>query len=175
MKSITLPSTLATIGNYAFSYCYNLADIYCKLSAAPTVSAQTFGNNTSTYTGRANYNKKTNMLHIPAGATGYNASYWNSPLCNASYCGFTRVEDVTSFAASPMTYVEFNPNGGSGGGMQKCRVGDAIGQIEVKQPSLEEKAFDGWWTAKEGGLQITESTTYDGEWQVAYAHWKDAE
>lgn len=173
LREIIIPNSCSSIGNYAFAYCSALVNITIKSGSAPTVGAQTFGNNTTTFTGRNDYNKKTNMLHVPVGATGYTTTPWTNPLFHASYCGFTKVEDVVTFSQSPVVWVEFNPNGGNGGGMKQLRVGYGIGTIGIDAISPDGKVFDGWWTMKNGGMQITEETVYDGEWQVAYAHWKE--
>lgn len=102
LTAVTLPSTLTNLNNYTFYYCTRLATITSNRSTAPTVSAQTFGNSATYYTGRTSYSAGTNKLYVPAGATGYNASYWLSPLCNSTMCGFTleymaqkRVYDIT--------------------------------------------------------------------------------
>ena len=101
LTAVTLPSTLTNLNNYTFYYCMRLATITSNRTTAPTVSAATFGNSATYYTGRTSYSAGTNKLYVPAGATGYNASYWLSPLCNSTMCGFTlvyvqkRVYDIT--------------------------------------------------------------------------------
>ena len=89
LTAVTLPSTLTNLNNYTFYYCTRLATITSNRSTAPTVSSATFGNNTTYYTGRASYSAGTNKLYVPAGATGYNASYWANVLLNSTKCGFT--------------------------------------------------------------------------------------
>ena len=58
-------------------------------TTAPTTTSDTFGINTSNYTGRNTYNTGKNILYAPAGATGYDTGYWLDPLQNAEKCGFT--------------------------------------------------------------------------------------
>ena len=41
------------------------------------------------FAGSNNHDKGTNMLYVPAGATGYDTGEWLDPLCNAEKCGFT--------------------------------------------------------------------------------------
>ena len=94
LTAVTLPSTLTNLNNYTFYYCTRLATITSFRSTAPTVSAATFGNNTTYYTGRTSYSAGTNKLRVPAGATGYNASYWSSVLLYSTKCGFT-LEEMT--------------------------------------------------------------------------------
>jgi len=91
LTSVSIPGGVTSISNYAFLSCSSLAEIKVKATAAPNVSSSTFGyaNDNDTCTGRNNYDKGTNVLYVPAGATGYDASYWADPLCNAEKCGFT--------------------------------------------------------------------------------------
>lgn len=177
LKTISIPASCTTIGNYAFSGCLAVETITSKSLTAPTTSAQTFGNSATTYTGYTTRAAGTNVLHVPAGATGYTASYWKSPLCNASYGGFHIVEDTLLLAGRPFSYVEFNPNGGiGGGGMKKCFIGMQMGEIDIPIPEAPDgKVFAGWYTMRETGMRIEPSVVYDGEFQVVYAHWKDAE
>ncbi len=89
LTSVTIGSSVTSIGDKAFSICSNLESIRIFATTAPTVQSSTFGNDTSSYTGRNNYDKGTNILYVPSGATGYNASYWLDPLQNSTKCGFT--------------------------------------------------------------------------------------
>lgn len=90
LTAITLPTTLASLPNQMLYYCQRLATIHANRTTAPTVQSATFGNSATYYTGRASYSAGTNRLYIPAGATGYDASYWADPLCSSTKCGFTR-------------------------------------------------------------------------------------
>lgn len=92
LTEITLPTTLAALPNQMLYYCYRLATINAHRTTAPTVQAATFGDRSSYYTGRASYSAGTNRLYVPAGATGYDASYWADPLCSSTKCGFTKQE-----------------------------------------------------------------------------------
>ena len=92
LTSVTLPSTLGNLNNYTFYYCTRLATIHAHRLTAPTVSAATFGNSSTYYTGRTSYSAGTNRLYVLSGASGYTSSYWSSVLCNASCCGYTLEE-----------------------------------------------------------------------------------
>ena len=89
LTSIELPSGLTSIGAKCFNGSLSLKTIISLASSAPTVNSATFGNSTSNYTGRNTYNTGENILYVPAGATGYDASYWLDPLRNAEKCGFS--------------------------------------------------------------------------------------
>lgn len=105
LTAVTLPSTITNLNNYAFYYCTRLATITCNRSTAPTVSAATFGNSATYYTGRNSYSAGTNRLYVPSGATGYTSSYWGSVLLDSTKCGFTLEELVT---------ITFDPGSGNG-------------------------------------------------------------
>ena len=88
LTSIIIPASITSIRIYAFDYCLNLKSIICKSGKAPDISGP-FGTNTKNYTGRNTYDQGTNILYVPAGATGYDTGVWLDPLCNAEKCGFT--------------------------------------------------------------------------------------
>lgn len=92
LTSITFPSTLTSTTGYSYYGCLKLSSITSYAMIAPTVSLVTFGNSTSTYTGRNTYSSGTNKLYVPAGATGYDSSYWVSVLLDSTKCGFTKEE-----------------------------------------------------------------------------------
>lgn len=89
IKSLTLPTTLTRIPDMTFRGCTALQTISSWRTTAPTVAGTTFGDGTSSYVGRDTYDTGNNILYVPQGATGYNASYWADPLQNAEKCGFT--------------------------------------------------------------------------------------
>lgn len=69
--------------------CTSLKEIIAPWQTAPLVYSNTFGRDSSSYTGRNTYSTGENKLYVPADATGYDTSYWLNPLCDASKCGFT--------------------------------------------------------------------------------------
>jgi len=92
LTSVTLPESVTSLGGGCFSYCPYLTSIYSLRSTAPGLSSNPFGEfspGNAEYTGRNTYNQGVNMLYVPQGATGYDASYWLDPLQNATKCGFT--------------------------------------------------------------------------------------
>lgn len=122
LTAVTLPSTLTNLNNYTFSVCTRLVTITSNRSTAPTVSSYTFGSNTSSYTGRTAYSAGTNKLYVPAGATGYNASYWSSVLLDSTKCGFT-LEEMASGKTLPVTIV----GSGYGGNTSYSMTIDDVG------------------------------------------------
>ena len=89
LTSIEIPNSVTSIGVIAFSGCMNLGVIKIFATTAPKVGNDIFGGFPSNYTGRNNYNKGTNILYVPSGATGYDADDWLDPLQNSTKCGFT--------------------------------------------------------------------------------------
>lgn len=81
----------STISSFygAFSKCLALRHIEIHCATAPTSSSSSFGSDETTYTGRNTYDTGENILYVPAGATGYDTSYWSSVLCDPDKCGFT--------------------------------------------------------------------------------------
>jgi hypothetical protein len=89
LTSVTIGNSVTSIGDEAFGICPSLKTIICKSTQAPTCYSTSFGNGEYSYAGRNTYNTGENMLYVPVGATGYDASYWLDPLQNAEKCGFT--------------------------------------------------------------------------------------
>ena len=77
------------MGDSTFSGCKNLTEIKVLSAKAPTTVSSTFGGSSSYYIGRDTYDKGTNRLYVPAGATGYDTGVWKDVLCNPEKCGFT--------------------------------------------------------------------------------------
>lgn len=89
LTSIIIPESVTSIDDSVFKSCANLTSITCLATTAPTIQSATFGNSDTNYTGRNTHDQGINKLYIPAGATGYDTSYWLDPLQNAEKCGFT--------------------------------------------------------------------------------------
>ena len=90
LDSINIPEGVPSLGNSCFHGCSNLTSITINRHIAPKLSnSNIFGNSSSNYTGRNTFDEGTNILYVPAGATGYDTGEWLDPLCNAEKCGFT--------------------------------------------------------------------------------------
>ena len=57
LTSITIPSAVTSIGNYAFANCTSLATVNCLATTAPTLGSNPFTNISAT------------EIHVPVGAT----------------------------------------------------------------------------------------------------------
>ena len=79
-------SSASNIDNL-LSGCVAVREIIAPWATAPVVQSNSFGTASSSYTGISSTGQK--ILYVPAGATGYDSSYWLDPLQNASKCGFT--------------------------------------------------------------------------------------
>ena len=98
LKRVEVMGNLFQISNGCFAGCVNLSEMVFHSSIAPefefmsTSPYSPFGKENSTsypFTGLNTYNTGENILYVPAGATGYDASYWLDPLQNPDKCGFT--------------------------------------------------------------------------------------
>ena len=58
-----MPSSVTSIGSYAFGYSQNLSTINCLATTAPSLGSGAFA-----YTGNG-------TIHVPVGATGYGTTY----------------------------------------------------------------------------------------------------
>ena len=94
--------------------------------------------------------------------------------------GGTQITASTKITSPNSTYyaqwtinqytVVFDANGGTVGEASRVRnFGAAIGALPT--PERGSYVFDGWWTARTGGVQITRSTVVEGN-ATCYAHWK---
>ena len=89
LTSINIPNSVTSIGYGAFKNCKKLAEIKVLSVKTPTTASSAFGGSDSYYTGCDTYDKGTNRLYVPAGATGYDTGAWKDVLCNPEKCGFT--------------------------------------------------------------------------------------
>ena len=89
---------------------------------------------------------------------------------SGSDCGWVK-DLVWRDAGTPVT-IAFNANGGTGGKSFSAGVGRTLGYY-MKQltPKRDGYVFDGWWTAKTGGEQVT-AVDYVTTDITYYARWK---
>ena len=107
--------------------------------------------------------------------TGYNFAGWFTAASGGSQAGAaTKVEDNMTLYAhwTPIMFtVTFNGNGGSASkGSAQVAYGTAIGTL----PGASRTGYGlvGWFTAANGGNQISANTTVTGNMTV-YAHWSN--
>lgn len=87
LEEITFPATSTQLANYlTHTSCTNVTKIYCYAMTAPTAYAYTFTN-----VGDNTKDSGTNELHVPVGATGYDAGQWANLVNNK---GFTLIYDL---------------------------------------------------------------------------------
>ena len=93
IKTIQIPAQVAAIPNYCFEWCHKCDTIISKAMTAPSVPNQScFGGSevaTNALVGGSVKAAGKNTLYVPSGATGYDAGFWASQVCNAEKCGFT--------------------------------------------------------------------------------------
>ena len=87
LESITIGRGIKTLGSLFFAACVKLKTIISLPETAPAAHSSAFGGNVNQYIGKDVSDGK--VLYVPAGATGYDTSYWGSVLLNSSKCNFT--------------------------------------------------------------------------------------
>ena len=78
------------------------------------------------------------------------------------------VQGVGDIQGTESCTVTFNANGGSGGTVVTRAYGAVVGTLPT--PMWEGHDFGGWWTAADGGTQVTISTIVTSD-VMYYAHW----
>jgi len=100
------------------------------------------------------------------------AGLGNHTLTHTTYRnGVADKVDTVTFMVKAVHTVKFNANGGvlgSGEATRPVTDGTAVGALPV--PTRTGYAFMGWWTAANGGTQISASATVTGN-VTYYAHW----
>lgn len=91
LRSVVFPDSLKHMGYYMFYNCKLMASLTIPLVEAPSIYGDyTFGSSSASYSmGYTNRAAGTNILRIPAGATGYDTGAWTERVLSTSYCGFT--------------------------------------------------------------------------------------
>lgn len=93
LEEVYLPSSLTTIGDYAFVGTQKVKKFYCYAQTAPALGNRVFANTQPTSMG---YNTRTqnNAFHVPVNATGYDAGEYSTALISRANCGFTIYYDL---------------------------------------------------------------------------------
>ena len=93
--------------------------------------------------------------------------------------GGTKISATTTVSANTTYYahwtvnqytVTFDANGGTGGTKMVIDYGSALGVLPT--PLHDDYDFDGWFTATDGGTQVSDSATVTED-KIYYAHWLD--
>ena len=109
--------------------------------------------------------------------TGYSFDGWytsvngGTKILSTTMVAITSLQTLYAHWVQGHTYctVTFDPNGGSvSPATRSVESGAAIGELPT--PTREGYTFAGWWTAVDGGIQISESTRVVGD-VTYYAHW----
>ena len=149
--AIVIREGVTSIGDYAFTECPQLVTMDIPASVAGVGSYATYGSNNLA---DVYYGGTEGQWHEVGIADG------NDPLLNANI-HFTGSDGTAC--------VTFNPNGGAVT-PQYYFVGldGKVGTLPT--PVREGYTFDGWFTAADGGTQITTNTVFTQNTTV-YAHW----
>ncbi len=151
LTSVVIPASVTVLDQYAFGDCALLSEI----AIPPSVTAigfHAFGSTPLT------------TVHVGAGDTDRVKGLLEGS--SNSTAGITFVEDVP-----PIYTATFNANGGTvGEATRSVYYGAAVGVLPV--PTLnDDYEFVGWFTAAEGGEQITAATIVTAD-VTFFAQWK---
>lgn len=160
---ICLPHSLKLVDTWAFNYCTSLKEVY--FNAKPDQTAITFGCAAGEATPRPFDGCSPDLQVVNAGGISY--------------------DDVTHKALNPMGYswwgswnwfqVYFDVNGGApfqGSNQVENSYGSTY-KIIAEVPVREGYTFLGWYTAPEGGTQVTTDTPVNRlHSHTLFAHWR---
>jgi uncharacterized repeat protein (TIGR02543 family) len=141
-----------------------------------TVTFDANGGSVSTSSKTVTYGSTYGELPTPT-RTGYTFTGWYTAASGGSQVTSSTTVTVTSdhtlyahWTKTDVT-VTFDPNGGSVSPSSKTvTYGSTYGTLPT--PTREGYSFDGWFTASEGGSQVTSSTTVTtASNHTLYAHW----
>ena len=94
-------------------------------------------------------------------------------IVTARYQGMTSPEFAVWVEPEKAT-VTFNANGGTvSEASREYVVGAAYGSLPVATPSSADYRFDGWFTAVNGGMRVTETAICDKTVTTLYAQWSE--
>lgn len=94
-----------------FYECIKLNTLISPFEVAPTVTSKTFGEGSTSYTGRNTYNTGENKLIVPMNSTGYDQNEWSNVLCSSSKCGFTIQYSYEPLECTGLTITADNATG----------------------------------------------------------------
>lgn len=87
-ETVVIGENVVSLPPQMFRNAKYLKHIYCHARTAPSVIYNTFGDDSSSFAG-SSVAAGEKILYVPAGATGYDTSYWASVLLDSTKCGFT--------------------------------------------------------------------------------------
>lgn len=198
-RSMLSASALSTSASYVpndatLKYFKATNDPYYLLYAAYektfTVTFNPNGGNTPVPTSKTVENSSQYGELATCTRSGYDFDGWFT-----SSVGGTKIEPSTTVSLSTdqtlyahwkekkKNYIVFDPNGGdpvSGSVYKILYDGDVFGQLPTTTrsdyPQWMHYTFDGWYTERESGTRITESTVYHESLGVRmYAHWNETD
>ena len=196
LEGISLPASVTTIGSAVFSDCPALAQVNipaalliipeCAFADCIALTSMTLPSGVATIADSAFVNcANLSSMRIPKTVTSIGIDAFTGSALAVVYveAGDTaRVKGLVEGSGydQPVTYIEdsvdartvtFDPNGGTVfETYRRVESGEAVGTLPA--PEWAGHTFDGWFTAVNGGTQISESTTVSDD-VTYYAHWTE--
>ena len=124
-----------------------------------------------------------NMLYIDKdqilnvnGTANYKVKMWIAEEADITYMNKVFTAKVV-IESNQTTTINLNANGGTISSNTKVIAANSTTYGELPEPTREGYNFVGWYTALEGGTEVTSSTTftYGTSPRTLYAHWEEDE
>ena len=173
--SLSSCSTIRVIGPIAFNGCSKLTSItvpscvkklcYCAFSGTPALKSIILEGNAPE--AEEYYSQVAEKWENPFTGCGTDAAIYVYP--SSKNWGVTIPGKWNGIPIRYMKSINFDANGGNVSAATRWRSHDLpVGDLPT--PTKTEATFNGWFTAKSGGTQISASTTVSAN-TTFYAHW----
>lgn len=161
LTSIVMPEGVATLGNYISS---SLRAVYLLCGKAPEYGANVYSSMPSsakTYVkqGSRGWDGRPSSRVLPESWNGRGIEYWTPVQFDATFDANGGTFELTGETSGATAYA--------------CRqTKDTSYALPPFDPVWEGHVFDGWWTERSDGTQITATTRVIEEREITfYAHW----
>ena len=154
LTSVTIPASVHTIGKNAFRNCSSLKSVTFKGDFKNGDTLLFFAPSNDPFFGV----HESCVFYVYKGTAG-----WDDNLTRA-LPSHVEVRYVDGYCK-----VTFNANGGKGASSRNVERNAPLGALPA-DPTRKGHVFDGWYTAKEGGVRVTATTIITGN-VTFYARW----
>ena len=168
LKTISIPSSVKIVADYAFAYCIDMAQVTLA-EGVTSIGEYAFGE-----IGAKSIRIPMSVKDIGGGAFAYCE---NLTEATVPYLLKNMIENddwpvfeecPSSLKITYYTVVTFNANGGTGSATRTVIYGAGVGTLPV--PTRSGYDFLGWFTAANGGTKISATTKVTSN-VTYYAHW----
>lgn len=168
VASLVIPASVTEIGSYAFSQQYAACTGSLK-SVTLNEGLQTIDGNAFAYSGLESITIPSTVTSIKKTAFNKSTNVVNVYIENAALLASDNPKGMMNMILSPRT-VTFDANGGTTDATT-AQTGDKGTLASIPEATKEKNNFKGWFTAAEGGDQVTETYIF-AESMTVYAQWE---